>query len=173
MLQVFKAEREDLDRIMEIYALAREYMIRTGNPDQWGRDYPPRELIEEDIARGACRVIKEDGVIHGVFAVFGGEEPTYARIDGKGWLNGRPYVTIHRMAGDGQVRGLFGCAVDHCKCLSGEVRIDTHERNSTMRHLIEKNGFVPCGIIYVRDGSARLAYQWSGTDSSADGGSVL
>ena len=28
-----------------------------------------------------------------------------------------------------------------------------------MQHVLEKNGFVPCGIIYVEDGSPRIAYQ--------------
>ena len=27
----------------------------------------------------------------------------------------RAYVTIHRLAGDGRVHGLFQCAADHCK----------------------------------------------------------
>ena len=28
-----------------------------------------------------------------------------------------------------------------------------------MQHLIEKNGFQRCGIIYVEDGSPRIAYE--------------
>ena len=28
-----------------------------------------------------------------------------------------------------------------------------------MQHLFEKNGFKKCGIIYLEDGSERLAYQ--------------
>ena len=28
-----------------------------------------------------------------------------------------------------------------------------------MQHILEKNGFVSCGTIYVADGSPRIAYQ--------------
>ena len=27
--------------------------------------------------------------------------------------------------------------------------------------LIEKNGFTKCGTIYVKNGTARIAYQWT------------
>lgn len=37
--------------------------------------------------------------------------------------------------------------------------IDTHKDNKITRHLIEKNGFAKCGIIYVADGSPRIAYE--------------
>lgn len=34
-----------------------------------------------------------------------------------------------------------------------------HKDNKITRHLIEKNGFAKCGIIYVADGSPRIAYE--------------
>ena len=40
-----------------------------------------------------------------------------------------------------------------------DVRIDTHRDNETMLHLIEKNGFIRCGIIIVDDGTERIAFQ--------------
>lgn len=40
----------DLQKIMEIYARAREYMAANGNPNQWGpTNWPPLELVQEDI----------------------------------------------------------------------------------------------------------------------------
>lgn len=45
---------------------------------------------------------------------------------------------------------------------SPNLRIDTHEENKVMRHLIEKSGFAECGIIRVEDGSPRIAYQYVG-----------
>ena len=39
------------------------------------------------------------------------------------------------------------------------LRIDTHENNKVMQHLILKNGFEKCGIIYVDDGSPRVAFE--------------
>ena len=40
---------EDLNRVMEIYSIAREYMKKTGNPNQWKDYWPPIDLIKEDI----------------------------------------------------------------------------------------------------------------------------
>ena len=49
---------------------------------------------------------------------------------------------------------------DYCKEDFDNLRIDTHDDNKKMQHLIEKNGFIRCGIIYVYDGSPRIAYQY-------------
>lgn len=65
-------------------------------------------------------------------------------------LNEEPYLTIHRLAGDGQVHGLFSCALNYCKNISSNIRGDTHADNKTMQRLIEKNGFTKCGTIYAK-----------------------
>ena len=39
------------------------------------------------------------------------------------------------------------------------IRIDTHHDNKIMQRLLEQNGFVYCGIIFLADASPRLAYQ--------------
>ena len=161
MLKIRDAAMSDLDRIMEIYRYAQDYMIRSGNPGQWGHFYPDRDLIRSDIESGACKLLCDQDGIHGVFAVFEGDEPTYQYIENGQWLNQAPYITMHRMAGDGQVHGLFRCALDHCKSIADNIRVDTHEKNITMQKLIENNGFIKCGTIYVRDGSPRLAYHWT------------
>ncbi|MBQ9420502.1 MAG: N-acetyltransferase [Lachnospiraceae bacterium] len=160
MLSIRKAVPEDFPVIMDIYGIAQEYMIRSGNATQWGRSFPPEELIREDIRKGICHVICDDEGIHGVFAVCTGEEPTYQVIENGSWLNDEPYITGHRLAGDGKVHGLFSAAADYMKSLIDNVRVDTHENNKTMQHLIEKEGFVRCGIVYMADGSPRIAYQW-------------
>lgn len=36
-MEIRKATEADLERQMAIYARAREFMARTGNPHQWGR----------------------------------------------------------------------------------------------------------------------------------------
>ena len=43
------ARRADLDAILKIYARARQAMADSGNPTQWGDNFPPQELLEEDI----------------------------------------------------------------------------------------------------------------------------
>ncbi len=161
MLQIRIGTTGDFDRIMEIYRYAQDFMIRTGNPHQWGHHYPTPELIREDIREGICRILYDDTGIHGVFALLEGEDPTYRYIENGAWLNDEPYVTIHRIAGDGQVHGLVRCAADYCRSMTGNIRIDTHADNKTMQRQLEKNGFVRCGTIYVADGSPRIAYQWT------------
>ena len=42
---------EELDDIMKIYASARAFMAENGNAEQWGTDYPPREVILDDLRR--------------------------------------------------------------------------------------------------------------------------
>ena len=49
--------------------------------------------------------------------------------------------------------------MDYCKAQIPHLRIDTHEDNKVMQHVLEKYGFVRCGIVYVSDGSPRIAYE--------------
>lgn len=161
MLKIKNAVDADFERIIEIYKLAQDYMIKSGNPNQWGHFYPDTALIKSDIAQNVCKVIYDESGIHGVFALFAGKDPTYEYIEKGSWLNEEPYLTIHRIAGDGEVHGLFNCAVNYCKSISRNVRVDTHADNLTMQKLIEKNGFSKCGIIYLSDGSPRIAYHWT------------
>ena len=162
MLKIRDAAAADFERIMEIYRYAQEFMIRSGNPTQWARRYPDADLIRSDIRQNVCKVITDGDTIHGVFALFAGEEPTYAQIEDGSWLNDAPYLTIHRIAGDGQAHGLFACAADYCKRICSNVRVDTHADNLIMQGLIQKNGFTRCGVIHVKDGTPRIAYQWAG-----------
>ena len=146
---------------MEIYRIAQDYMIQSGNPDQWGHFYPQPELIEQDIADGVCHILFDEDGIHAVFAMFIDPEPTYSYIEGGEWLNDEPYITIHRVASDGSRHGVIKCVVDYANSLSDNIRIDTHAQNATMQHQLEKNGFKRCGIIYLESGAQRIAYHWT------------
>ncbi len=161
-MKIRKAKLSDMDRILKIYAYARQFMVETGNPNQWAaQGYPKRSLLEADIEKGNLYVMEEADGIRGVFAFVIGADPTYERIDGGQWLNDRTYGTIHRIAGDGTVKGLLRQCVDFGFTLIDNIRIDTHKDNKIMQHLIEKCGFTYCGIITGSDGNPRLAYQKS------------
>ncbi len=164
LLKVKNAAADDLEHIMSIYKNAQDFMARSGNPGQWGHTYPDRETIEADIKEGRCRLMYDGTGVHGAFALCEGTDPTYLRIDDGSWLNDEPYVTIHRIAGDGKAHGIFRCAAGFCKGISKNVRIDTHEKNAPMQRVIEENGFRRCGIIYTRDLTPRIAYQWTGEE---------
>lgn len=155
-----KAEISDLESILKIYETAREYMRKTGNPDQWGTDKPGVELLESDIQKGELFVGEnESGEIHFVFAFILGEDPTYAYIENGNWPTDEEYGTIHRIASDGTVSGVVKTAVQYCRKTIRNIRIDTHKNNKTMQHVLEKLGFMKCGIIYIEDGTPRIAYQ--------------
>lgn len=158
-LSIRKANENDLNRILEIYSYARSYMAKTNNPTQWGGSYPSRELLESDIKAGHLYVIALDNALHGVFAFIEGEDPTYSKIVDGNWLSSSPYGTIHRIAGDGSIKGLFEIALDFCSSLNPHIRLDTHEDNKVMQHLAVKNGFRKCGTIFVEDGSPRIAFE--------------
>lgn len=158
-MEIRKAVPEDLDRIMEIYEYAREFMKRSGNPTQWIDGYPQRELIAGDIAREVCYLCVENGSIEGVFMLIAGEEPNYAVIVDGSWLSDEPYCTIHRLAGSGRVKGIGDACFRWCSEQCSNLRADTHDDNRIMQHLMEKNGFVRCGRIFVPNGSSRIAYQ--------------
>ena len=114
----------------------------------------------DDIKDGLSHVIYNGDKIHGVFAVCLCPEPEYLEIYDGAWLNDEPYLAVHRVAGDGEAHGLFRMASDYVKSLSDNVRIDTHENNRVMQKVIEREGFVRCGIVYMADGTPRIAYQW-------------
>lgn len=160
MLEIRKTTAADIDRVMEIYDIAREFMAVSGNPTQWGDGYPVREIIEEDVKRGESYVIVDGEEIHGVFMFMQRVEPTYAVIEGGAWLSDEPYGTIHRVATDGKCKRLFDMCVDFCSKVTNNLRIDTHNDNIPMQRAIERNGFKKCGTIYMlHDGSPRIAYQ--------------
>lgn len=157
-MEIRHTEPADLPNVMRIYAYARAQMKANGNPNQWRDTHPSETMILDDIQNKNSYVIERDGVICGVFAFVIGDEPTYQAIDGQ-WKCGGVYGTIHRIASSGATGGIFERCLQFCESKISNLRIDTHHDNRIMQHLIEKNGFERCGIIYVADGSPRIAYQ--------------
>ena len=154
------AVRGDLPQILQIYARAREAMAASGNPTQWGDNFPPQELLEEDIDSNRLFVYVVNGQLEAVFAFILGPDPTYQVIEEGQWLNDTlPYGTIHRLASAGKQKGVASAVIEWCLEHCQSLRADTHADNKIMQHLLEKNGFARCGIIHVADGTPRIAYQ--------------
>ena len=155
-----KTAAEDIPRLMEIFADAKETMRADGNMEQWNGPYPDPEAILRDIARGVSYVIADDGRINGTFAFIPGIEPTYNIIYGGAWLDGTlPYATVHRIAAAHGCHGIFDSCMRWCEERISNIRIDTHRDNRIMQKLINRSGFSYCGIILLADGAERLAYQ--------------
>lgn len=158
-MQVRLANYDDLAEVLRCVEAARNYMRANGNATQWTDGYPSEELLKSDIDLGQLFVcVGDDEVIHGVFAFIIGLDPTYAYIENGAWLNDEPYGAIHRIGSDGKAKGIFQACLAYAKEQVKNVRIDTHDDNKTMQHLLAKNGFVHVGTIYIEDGSPRIAY---------------
>lgn len=158
-ITIRKSNPEDFDEIQRVYAYARQFMRETGNPNQWKNTSLATELILGDIENGTGYVVVQDGKICGVFAFLLGEDPTYGYIEDGQWLSDEPYGTIHRIASDGTIKGIVKIASDYAEKTIKNLRFDTHEDNKIMQHVLEKNGFSRCGIIYLLNGEPRIAYQ--------------
>ena len=88
---------------------------------------------------------------------FSGED-TYKVIQGA-WINDEPYAVIHRIASFGKGKNLLEEAIDFAFEKTNNIRIDTHEDNNIMRTLLKKLGFIYTGIIHLKNGDERRAYQ--------------
>ena len=159
------ATAADLPALRPVFEAAKGIMRADGNAEQWSAPgFPPDDLLLRDIAREGGFVVesvipseaKESIVAY--FALLPSPEPTYDVIDGA-WLTDGPYGVIHRMASYPGVHGIFSAVIDYAASRYAHLRIDTHRDNRIMQHLIEKHGFSYCGIIWLEDGTERLAYE--------------
>ena len=178
------ATEADLPALRPVFEAAKGIMRSDGNFHQWDTPgFPPDTLLLRDIERGGGYVMETferwpveaghdetkasvmpDLIGHlpsrlvAYFALLSSPEPTYDVIDGA-WLTDKPYGVIHRMASYPDVHGVFASIMNFAATRYAHLRIDTHRDNRIMRHLIEKHGFTYCGIIWLEDGSERLAYE--------------
>ena len=152
------ATAADLPALRPVFEAAKAIMRADGNPAQWAAPgFPPDALLLRDIDLGGGYVLEESQIV-AYFALLPSPEPTYDYIDGA-WLTDEPYGVIHRMASYPDAHGIFAAIMDFAAERYAHLRIDTHRDNRIMRHLIEKHGFTYCGIIWLADGTERLAYE--------------
>lgn len=163
-----KTIKEDIKELMTIFEEARGTIAALGI-DQWQNGYPSEEVILADIDKDQSYLCEIDGKACGTFAMLEDGEPTYDKIFDGRWLTGdesRDYIAIHRVAisvtsrGSGLSGKIIGYATDFAKSLERKsLRIDTHRGNAVMRRMLEKNGFLHCGTIYLENGDERVAYE--------------
>ena len=129
-----KSTLADLPVILNLRDQAREIMRSYGNTFQWPDGYPSDDMFKKDIELGG------------------------SHYDGQ-WLDEEPYHVIHRIASTPSSHGILDALLNYCESQVSNIRIDTHEANIIMRQGLERHGYQYCGIIYLLDGNARLAYQ--------------
>jgi hypothetical protein len=158
-MEIRRTILDEIAPVMSIYDNARLFMRKNGNFNQWVNGYPGLELIKNDILNENSYVCLDSNRLVGVFTFIKGIEPTYLQIYNGSWLNDEPYGVIHRIASTNSVKGVATYCLNWCLDKCKNVKIDTHRDNVVMQNLLAKNNFVKCGIIYLEDGSERLAYQ--------------
>ena len=162
-VQVRKSELKDLPAIMAIFGHAREFMVSYGNTHQWNEyGWPPQDLIEKDIEIGRSYVIVEGEEILATFCFMHGPhaDPCYDHIEQGEWDTDANYGVIHRIASSGKMKGMLAIASEFALSRCPLLRMDTHEDNAPMRHLMETLGFAYRGIVHVpQDDAPRLAFE--------------
>lgn len=159
------ARKIDIDMIMKIINEGKDKLKRN-NIDQWQNGYPNKEVILNDIENNESYVLEHNGNIIGTTALSFNGEKTYDKIYEGKWLSNGNYAVIHRIAVT-KVEGLTSIGTEILKkseeiCLSKgikNIKIDTHEHNKSMQGLLLKNNYKYCGIIYLEDGSKRIAFE--------------
>lgn len=160
MVNIIKASLDRLSEIMEVYQIAREYMKKTNNPNQWGDTHPPLELIKDYIFNGNLYIgINENNEILFSFAFIIGEDPTYKYIENGKWIDNSLYGTIHSLASAQKINNVFSYVLAFCLTKTDHIRIDTHEDNKVFQHILAKFNFKKCGVIFLKNGSPRFAYE--------------
>lgn len=159
-----KAQISDLDQVLSIIRDAQTMMAEEGRT-QWQDGYPAASDIVSDIEKGYGYVLdKEEGIVAYGAVVFDGE-PTYERIEGS-WLCDKPYVVVHRQATARRLMGR-GLGAEFLGCVEKlalenaveDFRIDTNYDNAYMLKLLGRQGFSYCGIITIRSGDKRQAFE--------------
>ena len=162
-----RATDADLDAIIAITDQAIAFLASQNSPQWQGGDGPTRSEFATAIANKIAYVLIHDGKVAGVAKLIPGPEKAYEEIDGAWQNDSQHYMTIHRVAIDGRIQGqglakqllrdLIMLSIDHG---FNDIRIDTHEMNTIMQHVVTTIGFTYQGMVEmpVANGE-RKAYQ--------------
>ena len=160
-----QAKISDLDQIVEIIELSKKYLKET-KVDQWQDGYPAKEDLRRDIESGNSYVLtnKDEIVATTVISLDG--ESTYNSIFNGEWITNTEYIVMHRVAVHDKYKGkgIFKELIKEAESLAlnkgiFSIKIDTHRDNISMQRAVVKNDFKKCGIIYLEDGSERIAFE--------------
>lgn len=165
MYQLKKATKGEETLAMEIINQAKAYLKAQGI-DQWQTGYPDLSAILGDIAAEKGYFLLENDMVFGYACIDYEGEPAYRELKGD-WLSApdAPYVVVHRMAFTKEGRGR-GLADEAFRLVAEQAmakgifnfRVDTDADNKIMQHILKKNGFTYCGVIWF-DHSEKIAFE--------------
>ena len=165
-MKIRSATEKDISFMMEIINAAKKFFKENGI-DQWQNGNPNSDVLLNDIKNGeSFVVVDENDSICATAMISMRGEPTYNEIfDGK-WINNSQFGVIHRVAVSPSAKksGLASMLVSYAERQTraagfSSLRADTHDDNIPMQKMLEKNGFVYCGNIFLSDGAPRRAYE--------------
>lgn len=169
-MQLRQAKMEDLETIIEILKDGASQLAERG-VEQWQGNYPSYDQIKQDVENGrAYLAVSQDNQTVGAIAIVPAPDSSYDQMEGKWLIDTDKYVVIHRLAihskhaGKGYATKLFTEVIDTLKSQKDKVaslRIDTHEDNQAMQHLIDKMGFRRVGTLHgvYRPGEISYVYE--------------
>jgi RimJ/RimL family protein N-acetyltransferase len=168
-LQLRLATLADLPSMMEIIDNSKRLLHADGIP-QWQNGTPNEQTVTKDIDRKWAYVLELDGLIVAQAALWEIDDPDYAEIYDGEWHAGSDsaYATLHRTAVAPHYHGKhLGSALLDALIKRGislgfhQFRIDTHELNTRMQHLIAQAGFTYSGIVRMHNNpeDLRKVYQ--------------
>lgn len=157
-MKIRNATLNDLSIIMDMIGKGREH-IHEYNIDQWSNGYPSIDVIKDDINNEIGNVLIDNDEVLAYFVVLQ-HDPCYDVIDGK-WNDETDYVAIHRTVTKYFNQGLGSKLFTLLKEKYNHIRVDTHEGNISMNKCLLKNSFKYCGVIHLKDGSPRNAYEYT------------
>lgn len=160
-----QAKISDLDQIVEIIELSKKYLKET-KVDQWQDGYPAKEDLIRDIeSRNSYVLTNKDEIVATTVISLDGES-TYNSIFNGEWITNEDYIVMHRVAVHDKYKGkgIFKELIKEAESLAlnkgiSSIKIDTHRDNISMQRAVVKNNFQKCGIIYLEDGSERIAFE--------------
>lgn len=160
-----QAKISDLDQIVEIIELSKKYLKET-KVDQWQDGYPSKEDLRRDIeSRNSYVLTNKDEIVATTVISLDGES-TYNSIFNGEWITNEDYIVMHRVAVHDKYKGkgIFKELIKEAEILAlnkgiSSIKIDTHRDNISMQRAVVKNDFKKCGIIYLEDGSERIAFE--------------
>lgn len=155
-----RAEMKDLPQIEQIILDGKAHLAAQ-NINQWRGQYPNMDVLVHDINNGYNYVLVEDDEVLGTISAISGPDMSYQTLDGQWMTEEGEYVALHRVAvsanhrGEGLSTKLFNAVLDELSLnpMIKGVRIDTHQENFGMQHVIKKMGFAETGLVKVLNSS--------------------
>lgn len=163
-----KAEMRDAGAIFGIIENAKRYLKAHG-VWQWQEGYPAMSDITSDIEKGMAYILDDNGTVAAAVSISFEKEAYFDTLEGGRWLEAEWSAAFHRIAVSPEYRGT-GTADELVREVGREcgrlgasnIRVDTHPKNGAMQALVERCGYVKCGIVTlqnVKKDPSRVAYQ--------------